>query len=110
MDAIESSTVFTLKELVSYADGAVVSKTLTKNNNGNTTLFAFDKGQGLTEHTSPYDAMAFIVDGNCRITIAGEGFELKEGQMILMPATIPHALEAIEPFKMMLIMIKDLNE
>ncbi len=107
MDAIKPSTVFTLKEMITYAQGAVVSKTLTKNKSGNTTLFAFDKGQGLTEHTSPYDAMASIVDGKCRITIGDQNFELEEGQMILMPATIPHALEALEPFKMMLIMIKD---
>lgn len=107
MDTMKPSSVFTLKKLVSYAEDAVVSKTLTKNTNGNTTLFAFDKGQGLAEHTSPYDAMASIVDGKCRITIDGEDFELEEGQMILMPAKIPHALEAIEPFKMMLIMIKD---
>ena len=107
MDTIKPSTVFTLKELVNYADGAVVSKTLTKNKSGNTTLFAFDKGQGLSEHTAPFDAIAQIVDGTCKITIGGEDFELEEGQMILMPATIPHALEAIEPFKMILIMIKE---
>ncbi|WP_425391126.1 cupin domain-containing protein [Ekhidna sp.] len=106
-NSINPSTVFTLKELVNYADGAVVSKTLTKNKSGNTTLFAFDKGQGLSEHTAPFDAIAQIVDGKCKITIGGKDFELEEGQMILMPATIPHALEAIEPFKMMLIMIKD---
>lgn len=107
MDTIKPSTVFTIKEMITYADGAVVSKTLTKNKSGNTTVFAFDKGQGLTEHTSPYDAMASIVDGKCRITIGDQNFELEEGQMILMPATIPHALEALEPFKLMLIMIKD---
>lgn len=107
MDTIKPSTVFTLKEMITYADKAVVSKTLTKNISGNTTLFAFDKGQGLTEHTSPYDAIASIVDGKCRIMIDGKDFELKEGQMILMPATIPHALEAIESFKMILIIFKD---
>ncbi|MEO9871999.1 cupin domain-containing protein [Ekhidna sp.] len=107
MDSIKPSSVFTIKEYISYANDAVVSKTLTKNKNGSTTLFAFDKGQGLAEHTSPYDAIASIVDGRCRITIDGKNFELEEGQMILMPATIPHALEAIEAFKMMLIMVKD---
>lgn len=108
-DSIKPSTVLTLKELVSYADGAVVSKTLTKNRNGNTTLFAFDKGQGLSEHTAPFDAIAMIVDGYSKITIGGEEFELSEGQMIVMPANVPHALEATEPFKMMLIMIKDVK-
>ncbi|WP_420318577.1 cupin domain-containing protein [Ekhidna sp.] len=107
MDTINHSTVVSLKDSIQYAEGAVVSKTLTKNKSGNTTLFAFDKGQGLSEHTAPFDAIAQIVDGTCKITIGGEDFELEEGQMILMPATIPHAVEAIEPFKMMLIMIKD---
>ncbi|MEQ8628659.1 cupin domain-containing protein [Ekhidna sp.] len=106
-DSIKPATVLTLKDEVNYADDAVVSKTLTKNKNGNTTLFAFDKGQGLSEHAAPFDALAYIVDGKCRITIGGEEYELREGQMILMPATIPHAVEAIKPFKMMLIMIKD---
>ncbi len=107
MDTLQHSTVFKLEEMITYANEAVVSKTLTKNKNGNTTLFAFDKGQGLTEHTSPHDAIAIILDGKCRITIDGENFELEARQMILMPATIPHALEATEAFKMMLIMIKD---
>jgi len=109
MNTIEPSTVFTLKEMISYADDSVVSKTLTKNKNGNTTLFAFDKGQGLTEHTSPYNALVVIVEGNCRITIGGRAYEVEEGQMILLPATVPHALESISRFKMMLIMIKEPN-
>ncbi len=96
-----------LKELVTYADGATVSKILTKNKNGNTTLFAFDKGQNLSEHTAPFDAIALIIDGNCKITIDGKDNHLEEGQMIIMPADIPHALEATEPFKMLLIMIKN---
>ena len=107
MDNIDHSTVITLKDSIQYADGAVVSKTLTKNKSGNTTLFAFDKGQGLSEHTAPFDAMAVIVEGQSKITIDGEVFELKEGQMIVMPANVPHALEAVESFKMMLIMIKE---
>lgn len=106
-DSIQHSTVITLKESIQYAEGAVVSKTLTKNKSGNTTLFAFDKGQGLSEHTAPFDATAVIVEGQSKITIDGEVFELKEGQMIVMPANVPHALEAVEPFKMMLIMIKE---
>lgn len=110
MGSIKQSSVFTLKEMIAYADDAVVSKTITKNKGGNTTLFAFDKGQGLTEHTSPYDAMASIVDGQCRIIIGGENHELEEGQMIIMPANIPHALEAKEAFKMLLIMIREIEK
>lgn len=106
-DSIKSSTVVTLKEIITYADDAVVSKTLTKNKNGNTTLFSFDKGQGLSEHTAPYDATVLILEGASEITVGGKEHLLKEGEMIIMPANIPHALEAVEPFKMMLIMIKD---
>ena len=107
MEKIEVSTVHTLKKIISYADGATVSKVVTKNKNGNTTLFAFDKGQGLSEHTAPFDAMVVILEGLCRVTIAGDDHCLEEGQMIIMPANVPHALEAITSFKMLLIMIKD---
>lgn len=106
-DIIVPANVYTLKEAVTYADGAVVSKIITKSKAGNTTLFAFDKGQGLSEHTAPFDAMAVIVEGQCKITIDGEDFELEEGQMIIMPAKVPHALEATQAFKMLLIMIKE---
>ncbi|GAB4251775.1 MAG: cupin domain-containing protein [Ekhidna sp.] len=96
-----------MKDMVAYADGAVVSKTITKSKSGNTTLFAFDKGQGLSEHTAPFDAIAIIIDGQGKITIDGNPNELKEGQMIIMPANIPHALEATQAFKMLLIMVKE---
>lgn len=104
---IEFGKVCTLKDSIDYSQGATVSKIVTKNKNGSTTLFSFDKGQNLSEHSTPYDAIAMIIDGTCEITIAKEPNVLSEGQMIIMPANIPHALEATEAFKMMLIMIKD---
>ena len=104
--AIQPATVHDLSELVSITEGATVSKILNKNRNGNITLFAFDKGENLSEHTAPFDATVIIIEGSAKITIDGKDVLLKEGQMIIMPANIPHALEAIEPFKMLLIMIK----
>ena len=99
-------TTYTLKDSIDYSKGATVSKIVAKNKNGSTTLFSFDKGQNLSEHTAPFDAMVIILDGACEITIAGKSNLLSEGQMIIMPANIPHALEATEAFKMMLIMMK----
>ncbi|MCA0153132.1 cupin domain-containing protein [Winogradskyella vincentii] len=103
---IKFAEVHTLKTSIEYAQGATVSKIVTKNNCGSTTLFSFDKGQNLSEHTAPFDAIAIILDGKCKISIAGKSNTLTEGQMIVMPANIPHALEAIEAFKMMLVMLK----
>lgn len=98
--------VYGLKDSIDYAEGATVSKIVAKNKNGSTTLFSFDKGQNLSEHTAPFDALAIILDGTCEIAIAGVPHFLSEGQMIIMPANIPHALEATEAFKMLLVMIK----
>lgn len=86
--------------------GAVVSKTIIDKDAGTVTLFAFDKGQGLSEHTAPYDALVYAVEGKVEITISGEKFELEKEQSIIMPANDPHALKALTPFKMLLIMIK----
>ena len=107
---IQASEVYTMKDMISYSDGATVSKILTKGNNGNTTLFAFDEGQNLSEHTAPFDAIAIILEGQCIVTIDSKDNYLNEGQMIIMPANIPHALEATEAFKMLLIMIKNKTE
>ena len=95
-----------LAGLVSYQDNSVVSKTLNKKDTGTVTLFAFGKDQGLSEHTAPFDAMVHILDGQAEITISGNPFIVKSGEMIIMPANEPHALKAIEAFKMMLVMIK----
>ncbi len=98
--------VLNLKKLSGYRKNSVVSKEIVKSMSGNVTLFAFDKGEGLSEHTSPYDAMVYIVEGRAEITISGKRHHLKEGELIIMPKGKPHALSAAEAFKMMLIMIK----
>lgn len=103
---IEHSTAFPLGSLVSCPPGGVVSRTLLDSSAGTVTLFAFDSGQGLSEHTAPFDALVFIVEGSAEITINGSAHVLGQGEMILMPAHRPHALRALEPFKMMLVMIR----
>ena len=95
-----------LIDLVDYQEGAVVSKTLIGKETGTVTLFAFDRGQGLSEHTAPFDAMVCILDGKAEITISGKPNILGQGDMIIMPAKEPHALNAVEKFKMMLVMIR----
>ena len=95
-----------LISLINYQPGSVVSKSLLAKKSGNITLFAFDKGEGLSEHTAPFDAFVHILEGKAKITISGQIFELNEGEMIVMPANSPHALSAIVPFKMLLTMIK----
>jgi quercetin dioxygenase-like cupin family protein len=95
-----------LVNLVDYQDGSVVSKELIKKEKGSVTLFAFDKGQGLSEHTAPFDALVYIFDGQAEINIAGKQHCLKIGQTIIMPANKPHSLKAIDRFKMLLVMIK----
>jgi quercetin dioxygenase-like cupin family protein len=101
-----SANVFHTSDMVSYQAGSVVSRTLIDKPAGTITLFSFAEGQGLSEHTTPYDAMVYIIDGEAEIRISGEPFNLKAGDMIVMPANKPHALKAIQQFKMMLLMIK----
>ncbi|MEE9613295.1 MAG: cupin domain-containing protein [Desulfatiglandales bacterium] len=95
-----------LVNLLNYQEQSVVSKTLIDKKTGTVTLFAFDQGQGLSEHTAPFDAMVCVLDGEVEITISGNPAILKQGEMIIMPANEPHALKAIKRFKMMLTMIK----
>jgi quercetin dioxygenase-like cupin family protein len=95
-----------LSELVEYAPGAVVSRTLIKRPVGTVTLFSFDAGQGLSEHTAPFDALVQILDGRAELTIGGEVVRAESGQTVLMPAHVPHALNAAERFKMLLVMIR----
>ena len=96
-----------LKDEIPYAPGAVVSKTLLKKETGNITLFSFDRGQGLSEHTSPFDAVVQVVEGEGAFIIDGQLQTVKEGEMIIMPANIPHDVQAAEqPFKMLLTMIR----
>jgi len=95
-----------LLDMVGYQEGAVVSKTLIDKKTGTVTLFAFAQGQGLSEHTAPFDALVQVLDGEVEITISGRPFHLKPGEIIVMPANEPHALKAIVQFKMMLTMIR----
>lgn len=95
-----------LAALVNYQVGAVVSKTVIAKKAGTVTVFAFDRGQGLSTHSAPFDALVQILDGEARITIAGKGMNVKKGEMIIMPADKPHALKANKRFKMMLVMVK----
>ncbi|MFH1282872.1 MAG: cupin domain-containing protein [bacterium] len=93
-------------DTVSYNEGSVVSRTLIKKDTGTVTVFAFDKEQGLSEHTAPFDAVVHILDGQAEITIDGNAVTVKQGELVVMPANKPHSLKAKKKFKMMLIMIK----
>ena len=95
-----------LSDLVKYQENAVVSSEIIKKDAGTVTVFAFDKGQGLSEHTAPFDALVNIIDGRAEVSISGNLFTVKEGEMIIMPANKPHSLKAVEKFKMLLVMIK----
>ena len=106
----QNKAIFTesinIAKVIDYADGSIVSRTIRKSDNGNITLFAFDAGQELSEHTSPYDAYVYISDGEAELKIGGEKIVVRAGEMQLMPEDIPHAVKAVKRFKMMLIMIK----
>ncbi|OGO19241.1 MAG: cupin [Chloroflexi bacterium RBG_16_50_9] len=95
-----------LVELVEYQAGSVVSRTIIDKSTGTLTLFSFDKGQGLSEHTAPFDALVYLIDGAAEVVISGRPLSVKQGEMVVMPANQPHALRAIQRFKMMLVMIK----
>jgi quercetin dioxygenase-like cupin family protein len=95
-----------LVDLLQYHDGSIVSRVLLKNKGGTVTLFAFDVGEGLSEHTAPFDALVVVTDGEADIDIAGESFRVQQGGSIILPANRPHAVRAATKFKMMLIMIR----
>lgn len=101
-----SEKISTLKDLVAYQEGSIVSKEIIKKSTGTTTVFAFDRDQGLSEHTAPFDALVYILDGEVEILIAGESHLLKTGEIVIMPGGKPHALKAVTRFKMMLVMIR----
>jgi quercetin dioxygenase-like cupin family protein len=96
-----------MADFVAYADGSVVSKTLLDKTAGTLTLFSFDQGQGLSEHTSPYDATVLVVDGEATLVIGGKPLLAKAGELVIMPAGVPHSLRADTRFKMLLIMIRE---
>ncbi len=102
----DAAKVYDFSDVIDYQPGAVVSKQVVKNEKGNVTLFAFDAGQGLSEHTAPFDALVQVIEGKATITIGGTNHELQAGQSIIMPAHVPHALYAGQAFKMLLTMIK----
>jgi quercetin dioxygenase-like cupin family protein len=103
---MELAQIKELESLVDYQENSVVSQTLIDKEVGTITLFAFDKGEGLSEHTTPYDALVYIIDGKSEITIDGKPYTVKKGETIIMPANEPHALKAVERYKMMLVMIR----
>jgi len=101
-----AAEVVAIADLVSYQDGSVISRTLVKRATGTITLFAFDEGEGLSEHTAAFDALAQILEGEAEITVAGQTMRLHANQSVLLPANQPHALKAITRFKMLLTMIR----
>jgi quercetin dioxygenase-like cupin family protein len=103
---VEWSHPITQADLVEYQPGAVVSRTLIKKNSGTVTAFAFDAGEGLSEHTSPFDALVLMVDGEAEISISGKAHRIKAAEMLMLPAHQPHAVKALTRFKMILVMIK----
>lgn len=102
----EMANVLDLKNLVAYQDHSVVSREIIKKPSGTMTVFAFDKGEGLSEHSAPFDAAVHVLEGEAEIRIDGKPHTVKEGEMIIMPANRPHALKAVDRFKMLLVMIK----
>jgi quercetin dioxygenase-like cupin family protein len=97
---------FGLKDMAAYQDHSVVSREIIRKPTGTMTIFAFDEGEGLSEHTAPFDAAVYLLEGEARITIDGTPHTVKEGEMIIMPANKPHALKAVTRYKMLLVMIK----
>lgn len=107
MATFDTSRIFSMDKSIEYTSGGVVSKLVVNSKGGNVTLFSFDKGQGLTEHSAAFDALVQVIDGEVEITMDGKLHNLKKGDCIIMPANVPHALQAVESFKMILTMIKD---
>jgi quercetin dioxygenase-like cupin family protein len=95
-----------LIDLADYQEGSIVSRTIIDQKTGTVTFFAFDEGQGLSEHMAPFDALVYLLDGEAEITISGKSLRLREGEMVIMPANQPHALRAVKKFKMILTMIR----
>ena len=104
--AVEKAQATAIFSLAEYQDGSIVSRTLIDKKAGTVTFFAFDEGQGLSEHVAPYDALVNVLDGEVEVTLSEKIYRIKEGEMIILPANKPHSLKAIKKFKMMLIMIK----
>ena len=106
-DMVKKASVLRLAALAGYQKGAVVSKEIIRKDTGTVTVFSFDKGEGLSEHTAPFDALVYVLDGRAQIFISGKRYMLIKGDLIIMPADKPHSLKAINKFKMLLVMIKE---
>lgn len=106
MTTTASSQILPMNNLIEYQEGSIVSRVILKSEAGNVTMFAFDKGQELSEHSAPYDALVQVMDGEAEIRISGKPFLVKNGEAIIMPANDPHAVLAVEKFKMLLTMVK----
>ena len=105
-DVVKPAEVKSLVDMLQYQDGSIVSRVLLKDKGGTVTLFAFDAGEGLSEHTAPFEALVVVTDGEADIEISGESYKVKQGETILLPANRPHAVKAATKFKMLLIMIR----
>jgi quercetin dioxygenase-like cupin family protein len=106
-NGLKPAGIYNFNDTINYAEGGIVSKNVLKKEKGNISIFAFDKGEGLSEHTAPFDAMVQVIEGKAFITISGKDFNLIAGESIIMPAGQPHKLHAPEKFKMILTMIKE---
>ena len=105
-NTVKPAEVKTLLDLLQYQDSSIVSRVLLKSKGGTVTLFAFDAGEGLSEHTAPFDALVVVTDGEAEVEIASESFKVRQGETIVLPANRPHAVKAVSRFKMLLIMIR----
>lgn len=106
MNTFQKGSIFSFNDSIAYTDAGIVSRQVMKNEKGNVSLFAFAKGEALSEHIAPFDALVQIIEGEALIIIGGQAFSLKSGDSIIMPANISHAVQAVEKFKMILTMIK----
>jgi len=101
---------FSPADFLGYQNDAIVSREIVRQDTGTVTVFAFAKGQGLSEHTAPFDALLYILDGSAKITVAGKNHNVKSGEMIILPAHKPHSVKAVKQFKMILVMIKNISK
>lgn len=106
-NTITPAEALIINGLINYTEQGIASRVLAKNGGGNITLFAFDKGQALSEHSAPFDAIVMVVEGSLQLTIEGKPLMAKPGEIIRMPANIPHAVDALEPAKMLLVMLRE---
>lgn len=106
-DMVKKASVLRLAALAGYQKGAVVSREIIRKDTGTVTVFSFDKGEGLSEHTAPFDALVYVLDGRAQAFISGRQYMLTKGDLIIMPADKPHSIKAINKFKMLLVMVKE---